>query len=314
MHRSVLHYPLALAAVLTSAGIPASGSEQPKGSRPLPAVIVHGTTFELVRAPSGEFLMGSEEGGEKPRHRVRLRSFDLGKTEVTVGQFRAFIAATGYQTDAEKEAWTWACCWSRKEGMNWRNPGFPQSEEDPAVALSWHDAVQFCKWLAAETGQEFRLPSEAEREYAARAGIQDEYPPGLDVTAWYQANSVGKTHPVARKEPNAWRLYDMLGNAWEWVADVWSENYLGAPSDGSARLEGGSPFKAIPVGDARILRGGGWGLPRGGLRLAARPPFALHDRCNNSGLRMARSLPPDSRGPKARRSQGPSPILRTRSS
>jgi formylglycine-generating enzyme required for sulfatase activity len=296
MNRSAFHYLLALLAALAAAAH-GPGAENPESARALPAVIVRGTTFELVRIPAGEFQMGSEGGREKPRHRVQLRGFDLGRTEVTVRQFRAFTTATGYQTDAEKEGWTWVCCWSRLEGGSWRNPGFPQSEDDPVVALSWHDAVEFCKWLSAETGQQFRLPSEAEWEYAARAGIQEEYPPDLDVTAWYQANSQGKTHPVARQEPNAWRLYDMLGNAWEWVADVWSENYAGAPTDGSARRGGGGPYKAIVAGDARILRGGGWGLPRAGLRLAARPPFALHDRCNNSGLRIARSVRPGRRTP-----------------
>jgi len=322
----------------------------------LPAVTERGTTFELARIPSGDFQMGSENGREQPRHGVQVRSFDLGRSEVTVRQFRAFTQATGYRTDAEKEGWTWVCCWSKREGASWRNPGFSQSEDDPVVALSWHDAVEFCTWLSAETGQEYRLPSETEWEYAARAGNQAEYPSDLEQAAWYKDNSEGKTHPVARKQPNAWGLCDMLGkgyaldsgnrsgssfvgrsrgtaadalvrppagwpegrpragapalhgsaygcylsqvhspllgNGWEWVADVWSEDYSGAPTDGSARRDGGSPHRSFAAGDGRALRGGAWGLGREGLRFAGRPAFGAHERCNNSGFRIARSLPP----------------------
>jgi formylglycine-generating enzyme required for sulfatase activity len=277
-------------AVLATAAVSTLGAENPESARTLPAVTVRGTTFELVRIPSGEFQMGSENGDEKPRHRVQVRSFDLGRTEVTLRQFRAFTQATGYRTDAEKEGWGWVCCWSKGEGVSWRDPGFRQSEDDPVVALSWQDAVEFCKWLSAETGQEYRLPSEAEWEYAARAGNQGEYPSDLEQAAWYKDNSEGKTHPVARKQPNAWGLYDMLGNGWEWVADVWSQGYAGAPTDGSARREGGSAYRSFAAGDGRALRGGAWGLDRSFLRLAGRPPFGSHERCNNSGLRVARSL------------------------
>jgi formylglycine-generating enzyme required for sulfatase activity len=265
---------------------------------------VRGITFELVRIPAGEFQMGSESEGEKPRHRVQVRSFDVGRTEVTVRQFRAFTEATGYRTDAEKEGWLWVCrgskekgagwrsrdYWSKAERASWRNPGFSQSDDDPVVALSWHDAVEFCKWLSRETGHEYRLPSEAEWEYAARAESQMEHPSDLNQVAWYKDNSEAKTQPVARKQPNAWGLYDMLGNSWEWVADVWSDDYTGAPTDGSARLDGGSPHSGFAAGDGRPLRGGAWGLERAELRFAGRPAFGSHQRCNNSGFRIARSF------------------------
>ncbi len=269
---------------------PANPADNPPGPKTLAPITVRGATFEIVRIPAGEFFMGSEEGREKPRHRVSVPAFDLGRTEVTVKQFRAFVEATDYRTDAEKEGWTWICCWSRRDGVDWRSQGFPQSDDDPVVALSWHDAVAFCKWLAAEAGQEYRLPSEAEWEYAARAGTDAEYPAGLEQAAWYKHNSEGKTHPVGRKQPNAWGLYDMLGNAWEWVADVWSESYSGAPADGSARLDGGTGHKSFAPGDGRVLRGGAWGLPGTALRFAERPPFGSHERCNNSGFRIARSV------------------------
>jgi formylglycine-generating enzyme required for sulfatase activity len=279
---------LAPLGMLVGRALPAYPVEIPDAARTLPAVTVRGASFELVRIPPGEFEMGSDSGNEKPRHKVQVRSFDLGRTEVTVRQFRAFVQATGYRTEAEKEGWAWVCCWSKRDGASWLNPGFPQSEDDPVVALSWHDAVAFCKWLSAETAQEYRLPSEAEWEYAARAGSQAEIPSDPDPAAWYKDNSDGRTHPVAQKQPNAWGVFDMLGNGWEWVADVFSEGYAGAPTDGSARRDGGSAGRSFTAGDGRALRGGAWGLGREALSLAGRAPFGSHERCNNSGFRIAR--------------------------
>ncbi len=290
MHLPVLTQILALAATLNA---PAAAQ----------TIKIRGIPFEFVGVPAGTFQMGSDRAGERPLHRVEVPAFNLGKTEVTIRQFRAFAEATGYRTDAERENWGWTCCasrpesptwrsrgyWQRKQGATWRNPGFTQSDDDPVVEISWHDAVEFCKWLSSETGQSYRLPSEAEWEYAARAGNEGEAPAELEKFAWFIDNSDLKTHPVAARQPNAWGLYDMLGNAWEWVADVWAQDYTGAPSDGRPRLEGGSAFAAVAAGDGRPLRGGGWGLERAESRFASRPAFGLHDRCNNSGFRVARS-------------------------
>jgi formylglycine-generating enzyme required for sulfatase activity len=294
--------------VVSCAALAALSAETPQ-DRHLPAVTVRGTTFELVRIPSGEFQMGSDNAGESPRHRVQVRGFDIGRTEVTVRQFRAFTTATGYRTDAEKEGWAWTCCstrppesgwrsrgyWERREGASWRNPGFSQSDDDPVVAISWHDAAEFCKWLSAETGQNYRLPSEAEWEYAARAGAETDTVTDAGEAGWYRDNSGLRTHPVAQKQANAWGLYDTLGNAWEWVADVWAVDYSGAPTDGSARSEGGSASAHIEAGDGRPLRGGAWGLERETLRYTDRPAFGSHQRCNNSGFRIARSVEPSSK-------------------
>jgi formylglycine-generating enzyme required for sulfatase activity len=270
----------------------------------LPTVTVRGESFKLIRIPPGEFLMGSDREGEKPRHAVQVAAFDLAATEVTVPQFRAFTQATGYKTDAEREGSTWICRWSTDdtvswrtrgfwstENASWRNPGFAQSDDDPVVAVSWQDAVEFCQWLARETGQPYRLPSEAEWEYAARAGNAGDQPPDLAETGWQKVNSGGRTHAVAQKKPNAWGLYDMLGNAWEWTADVWWKDYEGAPADGGARLAGGSPMASLAAGDVRPLRGGAWCLESAEARYASRPGFGLHQRCNNSGFRIARSVP-----------------------
>jgi formylglycine-generating enzyme required for sulfatase activity len=253
------------------------------------AVRIGGTVFEMVSIPAGEFLMGSDREGESPRHPVRVRAFALGKTEVTVRQFRAFVEATGYRTDAEKEGWGWACCWSKRQGLNWRNPGFPQTDDDPVLELSWYDAAEFCNWLSRETGRDYRLPAESEWEYAARAGDDGEKPADLDRFAWHAANSGGTTHPVAQKQPNSFGLFDIIGNSWEWVADVWNTSYAGAPADGSARLADGSPHKTFAGGEGRVLRGGGWGLGGDFLRYSGRAVFGLHERCNNSGMRIARS-------------------------
>jgi formylglycine-generating enzyme required for sulfatase activity len=248
--------------------------------------------------------MGSDTEGEAPRHPVRLRAFDLGKTEITVAQFRAFIEATGYKTDAERENPAWVCLgpqggsagwrsrgyWKTVEGASWRNPGFAQADDHPAVAISWNDAVEFTAWLSRKTGQEFRLPSEAEWEYAARAGSTDAGPADLGQNAWNRDNSNGATHPAGRKQSNAWGLYDMLGNAWEWVADVWRSDYAEAPADGSARMNGGTAFDRYKVGEVRLLRGGAWCLEAAESRFASRPQFGASQSCNNSGFRIARTV------------------------
>ena len=304
MSRFVFRAPLVV--LIAAAAITASGDDQLSNAQGLPTVTVRGASFSLIRIPSGEFLMGSEKEFENPRHRVRIRAFDLGSTEVTVRQFRAFAEATGYRTDAEREGSAWTCHWSVddaviwrsrgfwniEKGASWRNPGFSQSDDDPVVAVSWHDAVEFCRWLSRESGDRFRLPTEAEWEYAARAGTKAEQPSDLGEAAWYKVNSDGTTHPAGRKKPNPWGLYDMLGNAWEWVEDVWSKNHDGAPNDGTPRLDGGSGFASLAPGEARPLRGGGWCLESAEARYSARPGFGLHQRCNNSGFRVAREFPP----------------------
>ena len=224
---------------------------------------VNDVPFELVRIPAGEFLMGSETGDsdEKPVHRVRIdESFYMGRTEVTVRQFLAFVEATGYKTEAEKG--NWSATYHPAgfpivpgHGHHWRQPGFQQTKDDPAVCISWNDAVAFCKWLSKETGEYCRLPGEAEWEYACRAGGDAGSAQNLDETGWYRDNAEGRTHPVGLKKPNALGLYDMHGNAWEWCLDVWHGNYRGAPADGSPWLnEDYLPMAAI----RRVLRGGAW--------------------------------------------------------
>jgi formylglycine-generating enzyme required for sulfatase activity len=245
---------------------------------------INGVVFEFAHIPPGEFDMGSDErDNEKPVHRVRIaHEFWLGKTEVTLRQFRLFTDATGYVTDAEKEGWAWVCCFEPKGGANWRQPGFPQAEDEPVVCLSWNDAVAFCRWFAQVTGVECRLPSEAEWEYACRAGSRTPEVGNLDDLAWHLGNSEGRSHPVARKKPNAWGLFDMQGNGWEWCADVGHPNYQGAPADGSIWTTINKPSDA----EMRVLRGGAWGLAAPEVRSASRDLYARSARCNNSGFRV----------------------------
>lgn len=259
-------------------------------------------SFRLVTVPAGEFLMGSDSGDalEKPAHRVRVESFELAATEVTVRLFRTFAEATGYKTLAEVSGSTWMRDLEALEKggrpwkmapVHWRAPGFPQSDEDPVVCISWEDAVAFCEWLAKETGERFRLPTEAEWEYACRGGTTGDYAGNLEEIAWYRANSGGRTHPVGQKKPSAWGLFDMHGNAWEWCADPW-QLYEGAPQEG---VPDWIKQKKVEPGVLRPLRGGAWGLDKvdyrsGDLRASSRFPYPRNVSCNNSGFRLALSL------------------------
>ena len=188
--------------------------------------------IELVNIPAGSFIMGSDNGDndEKPVHRVTLKAFQMSKYPITQKQYRLVMGT---------------------------NPSsFKGDENCPVENVSWHDATEFCEKLSKRIGQKVKLPTEAQWEYACRAGSTGKYCFGddgskLDDYAWYDENSRSKTHPVGEKLANPWGLHDMYGNVWEWCEDVWHENYNGAPSDGSAWLTGGKQ-------DRRALRGGSW--------------------------------------------------------
>ncbi len=249
---------------------------------------VDGVTFELVRIPAGRFLMGSENGDsdERPVHEVSIADdFYMGRTEVTVRQFRAFVESTGYQTVAQRQGAAWHIPspdnrkWTR--GCNWRSPPFEQRDDHPVVCLSYVDAGAFCAWLSARSGQPIRLPTEAQWEYACRAGTTGDHAGGLGEMGWYAWNSAGRTHPVARKKPNAWGLYDMHGNAWEWVQDMYHRDGPEAPTDGSA-------WRATPEVDPRgITRGGSFYNPEWLCRSYIRMQTPLgHVVHYNNGLRL----------------------------
>ena len=254
---------------------------------------IRGVDFELVQIPAGQFQMGSKTGDsdERPMHRVRIKeSFYMGKTEVTVCQFQAFALATGYKTEAEKANWAYNYAWGFPivpgHGFNRNQLKFTQTEDDPVVCISWNDAVTFCRWLSKETGRHFRLPSEAEWEYACRCGKNFGNAEHPNETGWYRDNSGSKTHPAGQKKPNAWGLYDMHGNVWEWCLDVWHSNYKGAPADGSPWLkEDYLPRIAI----RRVLRGGAWCRRDFELSASYRYRGTQDFRSDGSGFRIVSS-------------------------
>ncbi len=274
-----------------------------------PAVIRNSLGMEFVAIPAGAFQMGSDEApetlardypqypkdrftqlfDEAPVHTVRItRPFYLERTEVTVGQFRRFIEASGYVPESEADGtggygYNAAYDPDRSESgdafegrdrrYSWRNPGFAQTDDHPVVNISWNDAQALARWLTQKEGRTYRLPTEAEWEYACRAGTRTRYQNGDDPAgmpdagngfdadakplwpkwqAFASARHDGHTFtaPVASYAPNAFGLYDMHGNAWEWVADWYGEDYYAhSPTDDP---------QGPGSGNVRVRRGGSW--------------------------------------------------------
>ena len=265
---------------------------------------------DMVAVPGGRFAMGSpgnEEGrynNEGPVHSVNVAGFAMAKTHVTRGEFAAFVKQTGYRTAGN--CFIWSGQWENRQGSNWRDPGFQQSDLHPVVCVNADDAKAYVDWLSRKAGKAYRLPSEAEFEYAARAGSNTARLWGdspdvacvhanvLDVSAASQVPGLRElprhdcddhyayTAPVASFKPNAFGLYDMAGNAWAWTADCWHDSYSGAPTDGSAWTGG-------PCGQ-RVLRGASWlNIPLN-VRSADRANSAASHRGANIGFRVVRSL------------------------
>ncbi|TAN53578.1 MAG: formylglycine-generating enzyme family protein [Methylococcaceae bacterium] len=233
--------------------------------------------------PSGAEVIPEAADDEIPQHAVNIAAFQMGKTEVTLGQFKQFIAAAE-RTDLLSDDFIAA----------------NQQGDDAAVSyVSWEDAQQFIAWLnqskPPEDADAYRLPSEAEWEYAARAGSNQRYHFGNDPAllgeyAWYGANAgdLGEkhTHAVAAKKPNAWGLYDMHGNVWEWISDCWHANYRNAPQDGRAWTWG-------CLGNFHLLRGGSWPASADAVRAAYRHSEVLPShivRGAGNGFRLARAF------------------------
>ena len=234
----------------------------------------------MVVVSAGSFTMGShasEEGrddDEGPQHRVRIpRPFAVGKYEVTFGEWDACVGGGG-------------CNGYLPGDVGWGRG------RRPAIDVSWDDAQAYVGWLSRKTGKQYRLLSESEWEYAARAGTQTRYHWG-DSVGRNRANCDGcgsrwddeRTAPVGSFSANGFGLHDMAGNVWEWVEDCWHASYSGAPSDGSAWTTGGNC-------SGRVLRGGSWYSKPGLLRSAVRGGSSTGDRYDGSGFRVSRTLTP----------------------
>jgi len=315
----------------------AATPEQPvddatSGEQPLPVAKPVGDPIEnsigmvLVPIPAGEFYMGSRLSAadvakrfndnaesfddEHPRHRVTLtKPFYLGATEVTKGQFRQFVLAESYRTDAETDGKgglgfnSSMGKFEQNPKYNWKNCLYPQTDDHPVVNVSWNDAQAFCKWLSAKEGVTYRLPTEAEWEYACRAGTTSLYhngdePEGLvSVGNVFDASSKSKlteysdfpyltandgyafTAPVGGFRANPWGLYDMHGNATEWCQDCDRVYSIGDVTDPAGPNSG----------SFRVFRGGGWLAAAGSCRSADRSWISSSDRFITLGFRVLRS-------------------------
>lgn len=277
-----------------------------------------GVCPEMVAISPGEFIMGSpsrETGrfdSEGPRHRVAVGyALAVGKYDITRGEYAAFVEATGYRPND-------AGCFTinasgaavgQNAGAHWRRPGFDQTARDPVVCINFDDAGAYVAWLSRKTGHAYRLLSEAEYEYAERAGTTTAYWWGDDATSacgyangadldakaspgWrvrFPGRMVNSCHdgyaftsPVGSFKPNAFGLYDMTGDVWSWLADCWNDTYAGAPTDGSANLAGDC--------GRRSLRGGSWIYDSRILRSANRDRLTTAARLIDVGFRVARPL------------------------
>jgi formylglycine-generating enzyme required for sulfatase activity len=229
---------------------------------------------KLVVVPAGEFDMGSptEEGDvdERPQHRVAIpKPFAIGIYPLTFAEWELCVAAGGIGHNPKTE-------WGRGNY--------------PVTRISYQDALAYLNWLSTVTEKDYRLPSEAEWEYAARAGAQSRYSFGTDELSltsygWYEGNCGGKAHPVGKKKPNTWGIYDLHGNVWEWCRDAWHDCYVSKPQ--SIRTNGGS---WDGDGSLRVLRGGSWYHDANRARSANRGKGEVNSRHIDYGFRVCRTL------------------------
>lgn len=241
-----------------------------------------------VAVAGGCFLMGNgfSDGYflENPVHEICLDEFTIARFDVTLGEFREFVAATGYRSEAELGDGCYIYdgnVWRKERAASWRSPGFSQEENHPVVCVSWNDAIAYAKWLSGRDKRRYRLPTEAEWEYAARGrGRVEKYAGSNDVdaVAWYSANAGGSTHPVGRKQANALGLYDMSGNVWQWTADWYGAGYY----RDSPKL---NPQGAVN-GNKRIFRGGSWFYDARGVRASYRDFAVPSYRSSYLGFRL----------------------------
>jgi formylglycine-generating enzyme len=269
---------------------------------------------DMITIPAGRFVMGAapdEEEREdlasefrnrsRPQRTVEIRSFRAGRFEVTRGEYRAFVQATGRSTDG-CFAWT-GTQFELDPRKDWRDTGYPQDDKHPAACVSWEDASAYLAWLSARSGKRYRLLTEAEWEYAARAASTSPrfwgadangacaYANGADrstqarvsfASAWNAVScddGYAYTAPAGSYRANAFGLHDTLGNVAEWTQDCWNPDYSGAPMDGSARTTGDCGLRAV--------RGGSWEDAPVGVRAAYRVGSPVTIRVWTRGFRVA---------------------------
>lgn len=305
-------------AIAGNAGEKASSGSEKNLSGEINDTLSDGTKApSLIIIPQGSNIVGSveEETGrradEGPQRLITIKDkVAIGKTEVTVAEFKKFVNTTNYTTEAELDSsrgcrtyqsngWDWT------PGTSWKDPSYEQQDDHPVVCVSWKDAMAYVKWLSAETGKTYQLPSETTWEYAARAGTTTarfwgdakacEYSNvsdfsraamhGLDISSknifsCEDGNTYSAT--VASFKPNQFGLYDTIGNVWEWTVDCWNENYSNLSDDGTARLDGNC--------NNRVYRGGSWGNLPTLVRAAKRLTDPAHFRYYNLGFRVSRNI------------------------
>lgn len=278
---------------------------------------------EMVALPPGQFIMGSEPaetarpgfppkagGNERPAHTVQIDTgLAIGRFEVTRREFSAFVEATGYAASGGCLDFSGSLSSvTINKDLNWRNPGFAQAADEPVLCVSWADAQAYATWLSETTGRSYRLPSEAEWEYAARAGTRTAFPWGDELAAacafantrtraeWLVRNPGGvppamhapcddgadRPRRVGQYRPNAFGLYDMIGNVFEWTADCYHPSYDGAPADGQ-------PWMDDPKCVFRVMRGGSYSVAAGQSRSATRVGRPASGRAPMLGFRVLRS-------------------------
>ena len=249
-------------------------------------VTAGGVEHVFVWIPLGRFLMGSPEGegddNEHPQHEVEItKGFWMGKYPVTICQYMAFCHDTDRNWPEWLEIGSDYNINTGSDEFYRRHVSEDPGDKRPIVGVSWEDAVVFCEWMSSESGGEIRLPTEAEWEYACRAGSTGEIYGDLDRIAWYAENAEGRTHPVGEKEPNIWGLYDILGNVWEWCHDWYNAEYY----DGSPLVDPDGPDK----GALRVYRGGSWSRSARFCRSAFRSNDTPDFRRSDLGFRLALS-------------------------
>lgn len=319
----VTWWPIALGLLAAAIGIGGyllGKSGQESQSRPGAVFKDCADCPDMVVIPAGRFRMGATPGERsesgkatgdslsrsQPQHDVQVAGFAAGKFEVTLAQYRAFVAATGYRGASGCFVPASGGSFERNPAKSWRDPGYAQEDTHPVSCVGWEDARAYARWLGQRTGKRYRLLTEAEWEYAARAGASAPRPWGENEDeACAHANLadlVGKalaplffsgrlvarcsdrhayTAPVGSYRANHFGLHDMLGNVWEWTEDCWNESYSGAPADGSAWSTGDC--------SRRMIRGSGWASPPKDLHPALRGRLETADRVSSAiGFRVAR--------------------------